>query len=138
MGAGSDVVQRLTDEVFLKGDLSHWDELFDDKFVDHDPMPGMADDKKGQREIAEIVVAGYTNRRMRFHELSETSDGRVVENWRMDGTHTGDLFGIPPSNEEGSVRGMELWRVADGKIVEHWGVIDVSELLANAGLIPPS
>jgi predicted SnoaL-like aldol condensation-catalyzing enzyme len=47
-------------------------------------------------------------------------------------------MGIPPSNQDISVRGMELWRVADGKVVEHWGVVDISDVLEKAGLIPPS
>jgi steroid delta-isomerase-like uncharacterized protein len=138
MGADADVIARLTQEVFIDGDLSSWDELIDDKFVDHDPMPGMANDKKGQREIAEMVVSTFTNRKMGLHELTETDDGRVVENWMMTGKHVGDAMGIPPSNQDISVRGMELWRVANGKIVEHWGVVDISDVLQKAGLIPPS
>ena len=138
MGADSDVVNRLTNEVYLGGDLSHWDELIDDDFVDHDPMPGMADDKKGQRDIAEMVIATFSNRKLAMHDLVETNDGRVVENWRMDGTHTGEAMGIPPSNQDVSVRGMEIWRVANGKIAEHWGVVDISDVLEKAGLLPPS
>ena len=138
MGADSEVIRRLTTEVFVNGDLSAWDELIDDSFVDRDPMPGMGDDKKAQREVAEIVIAGFTNRSMSLEDLTETSDGRVVESWRMDGVHTGDLFGMPPSNQDVSVRGIEIWRVANGKVVERWGVIDVGDVLEKAGLIPPS
>ena len=50
---------------------------------------------------------------------------------------SGEAMGIPPSNQDISVRGMELWRVADGKVVEHWGVVDISDVLEKAGLIPP-
>jgi predicted ester cyclase len=138
MGAASDVIRRLTDEVFMGGDLSKWDDLVDDAFVDHDPMPGMGDDKKAQREVAEMVIGAFSNRRMSLHDLAETEDGRVVESWRMEGTHVGDAMGIPPSNQDISVRGMELWRVANGKVVEHWGVVDISDVLEKAGLIPPS
>jgi steroid delta-isomerase-like uncharacterized protein len=136
MGADSDVVRRLTDEVFVDGDLSHWDDLVDDSFVDHDPMPGMSDDKKGQRQLAEMVLAAFSDRTMSMHDLAETADGRVVENWIMDATHSGDAMGIPPSNQEMRVRGMELWRVANGKITEHWGVVDISDVLRKAGVIP--
>ena len=137
MAADADVIRRLTNEVFLGGDLSNWDELIDDDFVDHDPMPGMADDKKGQRDVAEMVISTFSDRKMSLHELAETGDGRIVENWRMEGKHVGEAMGIPPSNQEISVRGMELWRVADGKIVEHWGVVDISDVLEKAGLVPP-
>ena len=64
MGADRDVVRRLSDEVFVDGDLSHWDDLVDDGFVDHDPMPGMSDDKKGQRQLAEMVLATFSDRKI--------------------------------------------------------------------------
>ena len=136
MGSSSDVVNRIT-AVFMEGDFSNFDDLVDDGFVDHDPMPGMADDKKGQRDVAEMVISTFDNRRMSLHELAETDDGRVVESWRMEGKHVGEALGIPPSNQDISVRGMELWRVANGKIVEHWGVVDISDVLEKAGLVPP-
>jgi len=136
MGADSDVVRRLADEVFVDCDLSHWDDPVDDGFVDHDPMPGMSDDKKGQRQLAEMVLAAFSDRTMSMHDMAETADGRVVENWIMDATHSGDAMGIPPSNQDVRVRGMELWRVANGKITEHWGVVDISDVLQNAGVIP--
>jgi len=138
MGADSDVIRRIANEVFLAGDLAKCDELIDDSFVDHDPMPGLPDDAKGARQLAEMVVNTFTDRKMSMHDVAETSDGRVVENWIMEGTHTGEAMGIPPSNQGIRVRGMELWRVANGKVVEHWGVIDISDVLEKAGLIPPS
>ena len=136
MGADKDVINRLTNEVFLGGDFSSFDDIADDGYVDHDPMPGVADDKKGLRDMAEMVVATFDNRKMVMHELVETSDGRLVENWIMTGKHVGDAMGIPASNQDISVRGMELWKVANGKVVEHWGVVDISDVLEKAGVIP--
>jgi predicted SnoaL-like aldol condensation-catalyzing enzyme len=138
MGASSDVANRLTDEVFMGGDFSNFDDLVDDSYVDHDPMPGIADDKKGLRDTAEMVVATFDNRKMTMHELVEMNDGRLVENWIMAGTHVGEAMGIPPSNQDVTVRGMEIWRVENGKLAEHWGVVDISDVLEKAGLIPPS
>jgi predicted ester cyclase len=136
MGADSDVVRRLTEEVFVGGDFSHWDDLVDDKFVDHDPMPNMPNDKKGQRQVAEMVVAGFSNRKAESDEYVETTDGRVVENWTFAGRHTGEMMGIPPSGKDVHVRGIEIWRCANGKIAEHWGVVDMSDVLEKAGLTP--
>ena len=136
MGADSDVVRRITDEVFVGGDFSHWDDLVDDSFDDHDPMPGMSNDKKGQRQTAEAVVAAFSDRGFEIDEKIETTDGRVVQNWLFVGTHSGEMMGIPPSGKKIQVRGIEIWRIANGKAVEHWGVVDVSDVLAKAGLIP--
>jgi steroid delta-isomerase-like uncharacterized protein len=138
MGADTDLIRRFTQEVFVGGDFSHWDDLVDDSFADHDPMPGMPNDKKGQRQTAEVVVAAFSDRKAEMDEVTDMADGRVVENWIFGGTHTGEIMGIPPSGKQIQVRGIEIWRCANGRIVEHWGVVDVSDVLEKAGLVPPS
>ena len=135
MGSDADLVRRLTDEVFINGNIGKIDELLADTFVDHDPLPGVPGTKDGMRQIAEMVTATFSDRKAEMDDYLETTDGRVVENWAMTGTHTGEAFGLPPSNQDVRVRGMELFRVADGKVVEHWGVVDMSDVFMKAG--PP-
>jgi predicted ester cyclase len=86
--------------------------------------------------MAEMVVGAFSDRSMAMNDIVETTDGRVVENWIMAATHTGEVMGIPPSGKDITVRGMELWRVTDGKVVEHWGVFDINDVLEKAGLVP--
>ena len=76
-----------------------------------------------------------SDRKMDPDEFIDTADGRVVENWTMTGRHTGEVFGLAPSNQEVRVRGMEIFRCEGGKIVEHWGVVDLSDVFMKAG--PP-
>jgi steroid delta-isomerase-like uncharacterized protein len=132
MGADADVVRRLTDEVFIGGNFDTWDDLVADDFVDHDPMAGLPPTKEGQRQIAEMVVATFDDRKIDAEYL-ESPDGRIVENWVFTSRHTGDAMGIPPSGEEVQIRGIEIWRVTDGKINERWGVVDISDVLEQAG-----
>ncbi len=135
MGADADVVRRLTDEVFLSGNLGAVDELVADDYVDHDPAPELSGTKDGFRQLAESVVAAFSDRKAEFDDYLDTSDGRVVENWAMTGKHTGEAFGLPPSGQDIRVRGVEIWRCAGGKIVEHWGAVDMSDVFMKAG--PP-
>jgi len=132
VGSDTDLVRRLTDEVFLRGDLQAVDEVVADDFVSHDPPPGMPDTREGFRGVAEMVVGAFSDRKMEFDDFLETTDGRVVESWAMQGTHTGEAFGLPPSNQLVRVRGVELWRCAGGKVVEHWGAVDMSDLFEKA------
>jgi len=132
MGADGELVRRLTDEVFLGGELGALDQIVAANFVSHDPPPGFGGDREGLRGVAGLVDRAFSDRTMDFDDLVETADGRVLENWAMLATHSGEAFGIPPSNQKVRVRGMELWRCADGRIVEHWGTVDMSDLFARA------
>ena len=136
MGSDADLVRRLTDEVFLAGNVSALDELVADSFTSHDPPPGIPGTKDGLRQLAEMVTAAFSDRAADFDEFLDTADGRVVENWAMTGKHTGEAFGLPPSGQEIRVRGVELWRCENGKIAEHWGAVDMSDVFTKAG--PPA
>jgi steroid delta-isomerase-like uncharacterized protein len=132
VGADADLVRRLTDEAFIGGNLEVLDELVATDFVSHDPPPGAPGTKEGLQSAAEAVVAAFSDRKMEFDELVDTADGRVVDSWAMVGTHTGEAFGLPASNQSVRVRGIELWRCSGGKIVEHWGAIDLSDVAQKA------
>lgn len=136
MAADADVVRRMTNEVFLAGNLDALDELLADDLVDHDPPPGLPGTRDGWKQLAGMVVSAFSDRKMEFDDYDTTSDGCVVESWAMTGTHSGEAFGLPPSGQEVRVRGMELFRVDGGKVVEHWGVIDMGDVFMKAG--PPA
>ena len=135
MGADADVVRRLTNEVFIEGKAGLIDELIADGFKSHDPPPGLPGTKDGFRQLAEMVTAAFSNKRVEVDEYMDTTDGRVVESWAMVGTHTGEAFGLPPSNQEVRVRGIEIFKCEGGQVVEHWGAVDMSDVFEKAG--PP-
>jgi steroid delta-isomerase-like uncharacterized protein len=132
MSVASDIVKRLTDEAFVGGNTSVVDELVADDFVDHDPAPGFPATKDGIRMMVETIQSAFPDIAPEFDEYTDTTDGRVVENWAMIGTHTGEAFGLPPSGQKVRVRGVEIFRLDGGKIVEHWGAVDMSDFFAKA------
>jgi predicted ester cyclase len=44
----------------------------------------------------------------------------VAHRYLLRGTHTGDLFGQPPTGAPFEARGLDMVRVCDGQLVEHW------------------
>ena len=105
MGTDADLVRRLTDEVFIGGRVEGVDELLAEDFVTHDPPPGFPAGRDGFRQIAAMVTGAFSDRKVEFDEFLESTDGRVVENWAMSGTHTGEAFGVPPTNQAVTFRG---------------------------------
>jgi predicted ester cyclase len=56
------------------------------------------------------------------HEDAILSGGdRVSIQWTITATHSGDFFGIAPTNKKIQISGMDVLRVQDGKFVEQWG-----------------
>jgi predicted ester cyclase len=58
---------------------------------------------------------------------------RVAMIWRLNATHTGNLFGIPPTGRRIEIYEVGFFRVADGKIVEGWFMCDELGLLVQLG-----
>ena len=61
---------------------------------------------------------------------------RVVGRITANGTHEGELLGIPRTGKQIRMTGMTIWRIADGKIVEHWSEMNVLGLLQQLGVSP--
>jgi steroid delta-isomerase-like uncharacterized protein len=132
MGADADLIRRLTEEGFLKGDAGVVAELLADDYVSHDPPPGVPGTKEGTVALAERISTAFTDVTLDHHDVVETVDGRVVESWTMSGVHSGEAFGLPPSGQRGRVRGVEIHRCAGGKVVENWGAVDMSDVIEKA------
>lgn len=64
-------------------------------------------------------------------------DDRVFGIFRVVGTHTGSLYGIPATGRHIDVIEVGLWRVEDGVIAEAWYFGDELGMLRALGLNPP-
>jgi predicted ester cyclase len=61
-------------------------------------------------------------------------EDRVWAVWTMRGTHTGQLFGIPPTGRDVEVLEAGVWRLVDGLVAEAWFFGDELALLRQLGL----
>ena len=52
------------------------------------------------------------------------------------GVHTGELFGIPATNNHVETEGIVIHRVRDGKIVEFFAIVDGVRVLQQMGVLP--
>jgi hypothetical protein len=64
-------------------------------------------------------------------------DDKVWGIFRVVGTHTGSLYGIPATGRHIDVIEVGLWRVEDGVIVEAWYFGDELGMLRALQLNPP-
>lgn len=96
--------------------------------------PGFVVHRRGMAHLSE-GTAGYhpeaiADRHDEILDIVAKGD-RVWCVWRIEGTHTGELFGIPATGRRIEVLEMGAWRFADGLVVEAWFFADEFALVAQ-------
>jgi predicted ester cyclase len=117
------------------GDWSILDEYIAEDFVAHNaPFPGVSLDRDGMKQAAENFGRATPGR----HDITmQVAEGDLVVSCIVGrGVHTGELFGIPPTNNEVETQGIAIHRVRDGRISEYWSVTDVARVLQQLGAMP--
>ncbi|MCA1561437.1 MAG: ester cyclase [Chloroflexi bacterium] len=135
------VLLRFQREVFNASDWSMETlrrNLTED-FVDHAAMEG--------------DPPGFEGVQMRFSAWASAFEDPIEDNiaiigegdllgvmYNLHAQHNGPFMGIPPTNREVVIPGMEVVRIRDGKIAEHWGIYDflrtAEEIGSNLAFLP--
>ena len=109
-----------------EADYSAVYEYFADSFMSHvtarvNPAAVGTDIRGKEAEFWEQAKHAFPD--MNFNvDLFLEIDDKIISNWTLTGTHTGDAYyGIPPSGERVEINGTAILRFEDGKVVEHWG-----------------
>ncbi len=126
-------VQAIDDN--QSSDWSVLDEYIAEDFVAHTPpLPGVSLDREGMKQAAEMFRVGTPGR----HEIvMQVAEGDLVVSYVLgQGVHSGELFGIPATNNHVETEGIAIHRVRDGKIVEYWAVVDGVRVLQQMGVLP--
>jgi predicted ester cyclase len=127
-----DVLYRVIEEGFNKGNYPALDALFAPQYVEH--QFGLKHDLEGFKDDIRSLRAGFPD----FHLTIEDTICSADTVWiRMTacGTNSGPFMG-PPTGKAISVTVMDICRFENGKIIEHWGSPDRFAVLAQLGLLP--
>lgn len=116
-----------------RGDLSVVDTHVAEDFIDHEEFPGIPPDKAGVRQFFEMMRSAFPDFRVNVQDTLAEGD-KVVVRMTMSGTHRGDFMGVPATNKQVNVAGIDIVRVRDEKAVEHWGVTDVAAMMQQLGV----
>ncbi len=133
-----ELVHRMNEEIWNKGNLEVMDELFSTDFVQH--FLPVGSETKGLVKFRESV----RNHRQAFPDWAEeikqiVAEGDLVStHFTSTGTNTGSFLGNPPTGKQIHINEMSFYRIVDGKIVEQWLIPDLLSLNQQLGLISQS
>jgi steroid delta-isomerase-like uncharacterized protein len=135
-GDAKEVVRRVVEQCWNTGDESLAEEFYAQDFVFHGEQ---GQDQYGPKSIKEWMRTLRTALRDLTYEIGALyPDGeKVAMRYRVRGTQSGELQGIPPTGNSVDLTGHMILYVRDGKIVEGWGVWDRLGLLQQLGIVPP-
>jgi len=131
--ANKAIVLRLYEKVLNKGDVEALDGFAVTNYEEHDPLPGQGTGREGLRDRVSMIVSGLAPQFTIEDVIAERD--RVVVRWTNNGRHVGEFMGMPPTNREFSIAGIDIYRLEDGKLAEHWHVVDALAQLVQLGVV---
>ena len=128
-------VRSTTEEIWRTGNANLIDEHMAPNYVLHKPPTGFSPDREGLKAILHAMRSAFPDLRMTVEDVIAEGE-KVVQRRSYQGTHQGELFGIPASGKAISVSQITVSRVADGKFVEEWAETDFLGMLQQLGVVP--
>jgi steroid delta-isomerase-like uncharacterized protein len=135
-GDGRSPARRFFEDLVNTGDWSGADEIASPDLVMHHPS---SPEPIAGRDRVRDAVLQYRVAFPDMHMQIEDEIGcgsKVVVRWRMSGTNTGSLFGIPPTGRPATVSGVSVMRIDGGRLVEDWVEEDSLGMMQQLGLVP--
>ena len=133
------LVKKLYEDAYTKGNLNTLNELFDSnlKLID----PAAPNFKGGLNEFKEresMYRKAFPDKNIKIDDIFASND-RVVVRWTCTATHRGELQGIAPTNKNIKVSGISIYRFNNnGKITECTRAWDRLGLLEQIGEVEPA
>ena len=134
--ANKNVVRRLFEEVWNKGNLNVTDELFASTYVHHDAStPDLGRGPESEKKRATLYRTAFPDLRLTIEDILAEGE-TVMARWSCRGTHKGDLSGIAPTGKPFTISGVSIAHFAGGKMVEGYVNWDALGLMQQLGVVP--
>ncbi len=130
------VVRRLFEELWNKGNLPVADELFSPNYAHHDPStPDVGRGPESEKKRATLYRTAFPDLRLTIEDIIAEGE-TVTARWSCRGTHRGDLSGIAPTGKQFTISGVTIVRISNGKMAEGYVNWDALGLMQQLGVVP--
>lgn len=122
------LIAYFDDQIFNQNNLKLADELVDDGFVSHTPLPGQPPDKAGVLATAKSFREAFPDWHLDNQFIMGEGD-TVAHRILWSGTHVNEYLGFKPTGKKIEVASYDFNRFKDGKMIERWSVFDTQSFL---------
>ena len=130
-----EVLRTYVETIFNQQQVDRADELAAPDYLDHAALLGQAPGLEGAKQKWAMYLAGIPDLRVTIEELVAEGD-KVAVRRSYEGTHQGELLGVPPTGKHVRISGISIFRLAGGKIAEQWEQLDRLALMQQLGALP--
>ena len=111
------------------------DEVLAPDYLNHTPAyPDQPTGPEGVKEVVSMFRNAMPDLKVVIEDMIAEGD-KVAVRYTLEGTHEGELFGVPPTGQRLSIKSISVERVSDGKIREHWRITDGLDMMQQLGVI---
>ena len=122
--------------VYEQGNIELLDELLAPDYINHTPAtPDLPTGPEGVKGVVTMFRGAMLDLRVVVEDMI-AEDDKVAVRYTLEGTHEGELFGVPPTGQQLSIKSITVERVSNGKIRDHWRVTDSLDMIQQLGVIP--
>lgn len=125
---------RFRDDVFNANDWStaNLSRFLSPNIIDHNAFPGDPPGLEGVRVRFSMWRDAFDDASEEFQAIAGENDLLAVR-YALPATHTGAYLGVPPTNRQVRIPGIEFLRFEQGLIAEHWGIYDFKATAEQIG-----
>lgn len=129
-----DLVTEYIERVWNQGDAAALEDL---------TTPGFAyllgdqpsRDRMAMRDFVAATRSAFPDWRVEISDVIVDGNMAAVR-WSGTVTHGGPFHGLPATDRQIRVSGINMYRIADGKIAEEWEQTDSLSMLRQLGVLP--
>jgi steroid delta-isomerase-like uncharacterized protein len=122
--------------VWEEGNIDLVDELLAVDHINHNPAtPDQPTGAEGVREVVTMFRSAMPDLEVVIEDMIAEGD-KVAVRYTLEGTHEGELFGVPPTGQRLSIKSIAVERVSEGRIKEHWRITDSLDMMQQLGVVP--
>lgn len=129
------VVTRIYTEVNDDQQYDVLDEICHPDIIIHDPLAGDMQGLEAYKGLFAFFRQGFSPQRTDLHQFVAEGDFVALLHTH-NAVHSGSFNGIPATQREIAVPGVELFRLREGKIAEFWRFDADLSLMMQLGAVP--
>lgn len=121
-------------KAFKEADEKWWKAHIAPSFIRHDPgLPFQVKGPEGVKQLADALLPGIPDLKLPIEDVIAEGE-KVLVRLRVQGTHGGELMGVPATGKKIDIGVLDLFQFRDGVLIEHWALLDNLGLLRQIGV----